>query len=220
MLASGPDGPALGEQGCRQPVRAVPAQVQLAVPLDAVDRSNRGPAPVTRLVHLRSPSLDQSCDGGRPSWRRAGGPSASARRPPGDGRRTLGPCGPRSRGCRTGARPSRSPRPRWRQSERPIAAGRRRTAPHIVHIQPGHRSPPSLSGVEQDDLAVAGEGSAQGRGVVIHGAHEVLAEHRRRTSGDPGTAVAEACSASLGVLDGDCVLRELGHDASVPREGG
>jgi hypothetical protein len=56
----------------------------------------------------------------------------------------------------------------------------------------------------------------RGRVVVIRGGHEVLAEHRRRTSGDPETAIAEACHVSLGALDGDCVLRELGHDASVP----
>ena len=65
MLASGPDGPALREERRPQPVRAVPAQVQLAVPLDAVDRSDRRPAPVTHLVHLRSPSLDGSCHSGR-----------------------------------------------------------------------------------------------------------------------------------------------------------
>jgi hypothetical protein len=34
--------------------------------------------------------------------------------------------------------------------------------------------------------------------------------------GDPETAVAEARPASVGVLDGDGVPRELGHDASVP----
>src|SRR5260370_16682127 len=64
MLASGPDGPALREERRPQPVRAVPAQVQLAVPLDAVDRSDRGAAPVTRLVHLRSPSVDKPCHSG------------------------------------------------------------------------------------------------------------------------------------------------------------
>jgi hypothetical protein len=35
-------------------------------------------------------------------------------------------------------------------------------------------------------------------------------------AGDHETAVAEAGPVSLGVLDGDCVLRELGHDASMP----
>ena len=35
-------------------------------------------------------------------------------------------------------------------------------------------------------------------------------------AGDHETAVAEACPVSLGVPDGDCVLRELGHDASMP----
>jgi hypothetical protein len=46
--------------------------------------------------------------------------------------------------------------------------------------------------IEQDDLAVAGEGVAQGRVVVIQGAHEVLEQHQRRTFRHPGTAVCEA----------------------------
>jgi putative hydrolase of the HAD superfamily len=52
--------------------------------------------------------------------------------------------------------------------------------------------------------------------VVIYGAHEVLAEPQRGMSGNPETAVAEPCPVSLGVLDGNCVLPELGHDASMP----
>ena len=70
--------------------------------------------------------------------------------------------------------------------------------------------------VEQDDLAVAREVVAQGRVVVIHGAHEVLEEHQRRTAGGPEAAVAEACSAGLGVLGGGCVVGEVSHDPSVP----
>ena len=52
--------------------------------------------------------------------------------------------------------------------------------------------------------------------MVIYGAPEAPTEQQRGTSGGPETAVAEACPVSLGVLDGDCVLRELGHDASMP----
>jgi hypothetical protein len=80
---------------------------------------------------------------------------------------------------------------------------------------PNRRTAPLIA-----SATVAGERAAQGRGLVIHDADEVLAEHQRRMSGDPETAVAEACPASLGVLDGDCVLHELGHDPSVRREGG
>ena len=60
------------------------------------------------------------------------------------------------------------------------------------------------------------EGVAQGRVVVIHGAHEVLVEHQRRTAGPPETAVGETYPAALGVLGGRSVMRERSHDASVP----
>jgi hypothetical protein len=70
--------------------------------------------------------------------------------------------------------------------------------------------------VEQDDLAVGGEGVAQSWVVVIQGAHEVLEEHQRRPSGRPETAVCETYPASLDVLGTGHVLGELGHGASVP----
>src|SRR4029077_17273069 len=50
----GPDGPALGGERRPQPARAVPVQVQLAAPVDAVCCADRGPAPATCLVHLRT----------------------------------------------------------------------------------------------------------------------------------------------------------------------
>ena len=53
---------------------------------------------------------------------------------------------------------------------------------------------------------VGGEGVAQGRVMVIHGAHEVLEEHQRKTSGDPETAVREAYPAALHVLGQGRVL--------------
>src|SRR6202044_145670 len=56
--------------------------------------------------------------------------------------------------------------------------------------------------VEQDDLAVGGEGVAEGRVVVIQGAHEVLEKHQRGTSGNTETTVREACPATLHVLGG------------------
>jgi len=69
--------------------------------------------------------------------------------------------------------------------------------------------------VEQDDLPVAGEDVAYSRVVIIQGAHEVLEEHQRKTSGPPETAVGEADPAALGVLGGRRVMRERTHDASV-----
>jgi hypothetical protein len=53
--------------------------------------------------------------------------------------------------------------------------------------------------------------------VVIQGAHEVLEEHQRKTLGPPEPAVREAYSAALSKPRGSCVMRELGHNASVPR---
>jgi hypothetical protein len=70
--------------------------------------------------------------------------------------------------------------------------------------------------VEQDNLAVGGEGIAQSWVVVIQGAHEVLEEHQRKTFGHPEAAVGEAYPASLNVLGKGHVLGELSHDASVP----
>jgi hypothetical protein len=83
----------------------------------------------------------------------------------------------------------------------------------VGHSPAGGRHP---GVVEQDDLAVAGEGVAQGRVVVIQGAHEVLEKHQRRTTGHPETAVGETYPAALGVLGGRRVMRERSHDASVP----
>jgi hypothetical protein len=48
------------------------------VPLGAVDRSDRGAAPVARLVHLRSPSLDEPCHRGRRGPGPAGRPGLRA----------------------------------------------------------------------------------------------------------------------------------------------
>ena len=55
-VAKRPEGPALSRQRPPVPARARPAQVQLASPVDPVypvPCADRGPAPVTRLIHLR-----------------------------------------------------------------------------------------------------------------------------------------------------------------------
>jgi hypothetical protein len=70
--------------------------------------------------------------------------------------------------------------------------------------------------VDRGEPERVGEGVAQGRVVVIQGAHEVLDEHQRRTPGDPEAAVGEACPAALGDQGWGRVMRELSHDASVP----
>jgi hypothetical protein len=84
----------------------------------------------------------------------------------------------------------------------------------MVSGSPAGGSHPGV--VEQDDLAIGGEGVAQGWVVVIQGPHEVLEKQHRRASGDPETAVGEAYPATLYELGGDGIVRELSHDASFP----
>src|SRR5579859_4661587 len=75
---------------------------------------------------------------------------------------------------------------------------------------------PHAGVVEQDDLAVDGEGVAQRGIVIVQGAHEVLEEHQRRTFGPPEPAVRESYSAAVNEPRGGRVMRELSHSASVP----
>ena len=63
MLASGPDGPALGGQRLPVAARAVPAKVKLPRPVHATHCSNRGSAPITRLVHLLPPATGHDVGG-------------------------------------------------------------------------------------------------------------------------------------------------------------
>jgi hypothetical protein len=53
MHAQRPEGPALSGQRPPLPARAISAQVKLANPVYPVRRADRGPAPITRLSHLR-----------------------------------------------------------------------------------------------------------------------------------------------------------------------
>ena len=56
----GPDSPALGRERRPLPARAVPAQVQFAVPLHAVGGADRRSASITRLAHVRLSFLAES----------------------------------------------------------------------------------------------------------------------------------------------------------------
>lgn len=60
MHAKRPEGPALSGQRPPLPARATPAQVKLASPVDPVypvHRADRGPAPITCLIHLPPPAV-------------------------------------------------------------------------------------------------------------------------------------------------------------------
>lgn len=60
MHAKRPEGPALSGQRPPLPARAMPAQVKLASPVDPVypvRRADRGPAPITCLIHLPPPAV-------------------------------------------------------------------------------------------------------------------------------------------------------------------
>lgn len=60
MHAKRPEGPALSAQRPPLPARAMPAQVKLASPVDPVypvRRADRGPAPITCLIHLPPPAV-------------------------------------------------------------------------------------------------------------------------------------------------------------------
>ena len=56
MHAKRPEGPALSRQRPPMPARAMPAQVKLAHPVYAVPRADRGPTPITGLIHLPPPA--------------------------------------------------------------------------------------------------------------------------------------------------------------------
>jgi len=67
MHAKRPEGPALSGQRPPLPARAMSAQVKLAspvYPIYSVRRADRGPAPITRLIHL--PATCRSIAGSRP----------------------------------------------------------------------------------------------------------------------------------------------------------
>lgn len=60
MHAKRPEGPALSGQRPPLPAPAMPAQVKLASPVDPVypvRRADRGPAPITCLIHLPPPAV-------------------------------------------------------------------------------------------------------------------------------------------------------------------
>jgi hypothetical protein len=60
MQAKRPEGPALSGQRPPLPAPAMPAQVKLASPVDPVypvRRADRGPAPITCLIHLPPPAV-------------------------------------------------------------------------------------------------------------------------------------------------------------------
>jgi len=60
MHAKRPEGPALSGQRPPLPARAMPAQVKPASPVDPiypVRRADRGPAPITCLIHLPPPAV-------------------------------------------------------------------------------------------------------------------------------------------------------------------
>jgi hypothetical protein len=60
MHAKRPEGPALSGQRPPLPARAMPAQVKPASPADPVypvRRTDRGPAPITGLIHLPPPAV-------------------------------------------------------------------------------------------------------------------------------------------------------------------
>jgi hypothetical protein len=60
MHAKRPEGPALSGQRPPLPARAMPAQVELARPVDPVypvRRAGRWPAPITCLIHLPPPAV-------------------------------------------------------------------------------------------------------------------------------------------------------------------
>jgi hypothetical protein len=103
MHAKRPEGPALSGQRPPLPARAMPAQVKLAspvYPVDPVRRTDRGPAPITRLIHLPPPAIRSRVQG-PPQLHRTDCSSRQSAFPPG-------------RSCRHGttARPRAGPRRR------------------------------------------------------------------------------------------------------------
>jgi hypothetical protein len=58
MHAKRPERPALSGQRPPLSARAMRAQIKLAHPVYSVRRADRGPAPITRLIHLLGHSLD------------------------------------------------------------------------------------------------------------------------------------------------------------------
>src|SRR6516225_1155500 len=56
MHTERPEGPALSGQRPPVPARAASAQVKLANPVHSVRRADRGPVPITCLVHLLPPA--------------------------------------------------------------------------------------------------------------------------------------------------------------------
>jgi hypothetical protein len=56
LHAKRPEGPALSRQRPPLPAGALSAQVKLANPVNSVRRTDRGPAPIARLIHLPAPA--------------------------------------------------------------------------------------------------------------------------------------------------------------------
>jgi hypothetical protein len=70
--------------------------------------------------------------------------------------------------------------------------------------------------IEQDDLAVGGEGAADSGVVVVQVAHEMVEEHQRSVPRVAETAVGEPYPVGLGEQGRRRVLHDLRHNASVP----
>ena len=87
MHAKRPEGPALSGQRPPLPARAMSAQVKLAspvYPVYPVRRADRGPAPITRLIHLPPPAVPSPDPGPRsdPAANSAGSRATPATRVP------------------------------------------------------------------------------------------------------------------------------------------
>jgi len=127
--AKRPEGPALSGQRPPVPTRAVSAQVQLAHPGYPVPCADRGPAPVTRLIHIPPPADFTGIDAPR-----SGRPPA---RDPGPGKKFRYPGCARGRGLMTPSLPG-APGPAGTRRLRLVLLWPR---PGVIITQAAHRRP-------------------------------------------------------------------------------